>query len=151
VTITEKHGIVQFTKNDFTITEQSGIYAILFVERIEGTDGYILVQYATSDVIPPNVGTIKDEDYAETKNACRWEDGENDDCKIEVMIDNLVEEDETFTVYLHTPMYGAQIGSPDTATVTIKDDDKSFNCKKVTEIPKKECEALIALYDSTDG
>jgi Leucine-rich repeat (LRR) protein len=145
---TEKHGIVQFTKTDFTITEQSGIYAILFIERIEGTDGHILVQYATSDG-----SAIKNEDYAETKNACRWEDGENDDCKIEVMIhnDDLAEEDETFTVYLHTPMYGAQIGSPDTATVTIRDDDKTFNCKKVSEIPKKECQALVALYDSTDG
>jgi Leucine-rich repeat (LRR) protein len=143
-----RHGIVQFTKTDFTITEKPDTYAILFVERIEGTDGRILVQYATSD------GTaIKDEDYAETKNACSWEDGENDDCKIKVMLhnDDLAEEDETFTVYLHTPMYGAEIGSPDTATVTIKDDDKSFNCKKVIGIPKKECQALIALYDSTDG
>jgi len=30
-------------------------------------------------------------------------------------------------------------------------DAVSFNCKKVTEISKKECKALIALYNSTDG
>jgi hypothetical protein len=30
-------------------------------------------------------------------------------------------------------------------------DSTTFNCKSVTEIPKKECKALIALYDSTDG
>jgi hypothetical protein len=27
----------------------------------------------------------------------------------------------------------------------------AFSCKQVTEIPKKECQALIALYNSTDG
>ncbi|TGO03388.1 hypothetical protein PN36_06870 [Candidatus Thiomargarita nelsonii] len=29
--------------------------------------------------------------------------------------------------------------------------DSTFNCKQVTEIQKNECQALIALYESTDG
>ncbi|MEN8221261.1 MAG: hypothetical protein ABFS56_33910, partial [Pseudomonadota bacterium] len=53
----------------------------------------------------------------------------------------------------HPTLWGdAQIGKPDTATMTIKDDDKKpYNCKKAIGIPKKECQALVALYDSTDG
>lgn len=28
---------------------------------------------------------------------------------------------------------------------------RSFNCSTVTDVPTDECEALVALYDSTDG
>ena len=27
----------------------------------------------------------------------------------------------------------------------------AFDCNNVTDVPKTECEALVALYDSTDG
>jgi hypothetical protein len=55
-------------------------------------------------------------------------------------------------VSLSNPTGGAELGSPEMAEVTIMDDDAiAFSCNQVTEIPKKECQALVALYDSTDG
>jgi Leucine-rich repeat (LRR) protein/ribosomal protein L35AE/L33A len=146
---TEKHGTLQFSKDQFTVKENvHTAEVIITVKRIEGSDGAVLVEYAASD------DTAKaGSDYTYTKGGLRWEDGDDDDKTFTVPIinDDEPENDETFIVSLANPIGGAQIGSPDTATVTIKDDDKPFNCKKVSGIPKKECEALIAFYDSTDG
>jgi hypothetical protein len=146
---TEKHGILQFSKTEFTVQENvHTAQAILIVKRINGSDGVVLVEYATSDD-SAKAGS----DYTETKGSVRWADGDDDDKTFTVHIinDEAPENDEAFIVRLTKSWGDAQIGSPDTATVTIKDDDKTFNCKKVSEIPKKECQALVALYDSTDG
>jgi ribosomal protein L35AE/L33A len=145
---TEKHGTLQFSKVQFTVKENVHTAAIITVKRIEGSDGAVLVEYAASDD-SAKAGS----DYTYTKGGLRWEDGDDDDKTFTVPIinDDEPENKETFIVSLANPIGGAQIGSPDTATVTIKDDDKSFNCKKVSGISKNECKALIALYDSTDG
>jgi hypothetical protein len=146
---TEKHGILQFSKTEFTVREDvHTAQAIITVKRIGGSDGVVLVEYATSD------DTAKaGSDYTKTLGGVRWEDGDDDDKTFTVHIinDDESENDETFIVSLANPRGGAQIGSPDTATVTIKDDDKTFNCKKASGISTKECQALVALYDSTDG
>jgi Leucine-rich repeat (LRR) protein/ribosomal protein L35AE/L33A len=146
---TEKHGTLQFSKDQFTVKENvHTAEVIITVKRIEGSDGAVLVEYAASDD-SAKAGS----DYTYTKGGLRWEDGDDDDKTFIVPIinDDEPENDETFIVSLANPIGGAQIGSPDTAIVTIKDDDKPFNCKKVSDISKKECQALIALYDSTDG
>jgi Leucine-rich repeat (LRR) protein len=146
---TEKHGTLQFSKDQFTVKENvHTAEAIITVKRIEGSDGAVLVEYTASDD-SAKAGS----DYTYTKGGLRWEDGDDDDKTFTVPIinDDEPENKETFIVSLANPIGGAQIGSPDTATVTIKDDDKSFNCKKVSGISKNECKALIALYDSTDG
>jgi Leucine-rich repeat (LRR) protein len=146
---TEKHGILQFTKAEFSVREDvHTAQAILIVERIGGSDGVVLVEFATSDD-SAKAGS----DYTYTKGGVRWEDGDDDDKTFTVHIinDDEPENNETFIVSLANPIGGAEIGSPDTATVTIKDDDKTFNCKKASGISTKECQALVALYDSTDG
>jgi hypothetical protein len=146
---TEKHGILQFSKVQFTVREDvHTAQAILIVKRVDGSDGIVLVEFATSD------DTAKaGSDYAYTKGGLRWEDGDDDDKTFTVHIinDDEPENNETFIVSLANPRGGAEIGEPDTATVTIIDDDKTFNCKKASGISTKECQALVALYDSTDG
>jgi parallel beta-helix repeat protein len=143
---TNKHGIVQFTKPEYTIQEDI-INAIIIAKRIGGSEGYILVEFTTND------GTAKaGNDYAKTFGGIYWEDGDNEDKKlpsVAIYDDDEVEKDETFTVTLHSPRGGAEIGEPSEQTVTIIDND--FNCKKAKGIPKKECKALVALYDSTYG
>lgn len=60
--------------------------------------------------------------------------------------------DKKIVVRSDSPPSDAQLESPDTASVTITDNVPTlFSCNNVTEIPKKECKALVALYDSTDG
>jgi hypothetical protein len=146
VTITDNensHGILQFSKAEYKIEEKLGD-AIITIKRIGGNEGRVLVQYVTSD------GTATaGSDYTYTTNSQSWEDGDGDDKTFTVLIrdDEELEDKETFTIELFNPRGGAQIGTPDTAIVTIRDDD----CKKVTGISRKECEALVALYDSTDG
>jgi len=82
-----------------------------------------------------------------------WTDGDDADKPITVDIieDSEVEGDETLIVSLGNPTGGAQLGEPDTAVVTIRDNDSAFSCNKVTGISKNECKALVALYDSSDG
>jgi hypothetical protein len=146
---TEKHGILQFSKAEFTVREDvHTAQAIITVKRIGGSEGVILVEYATSDD-SAKAGS----DYTYTRGGVRWEDGDDDDKTFTVHIinDDEPENSENFIVSLANPIGGAEIGSPDTATVTIKDDDKTFNCKKASGISTKECQALVALYDSTDG
>jgi hypothetical protein len=145
---TEEYGIIQFSKAEFTTREEPAGKAIIIVKRIDGSDGDILVEYATSDD-----SAEADSDYSKTKGGIRWEDGDDEDkiFTVNIIDDDEPENKETFIVSLANPRGGAEIGSPDTAIVTITDDDKPFNCNKATGIPKKECKALVALYDSTDG
>ncbi|TGN99827.1 hypothetical protein PN36_33205, partial [Candidatus Thiomargarita nelsonii] len=70
---------------------------------------------------------------------------------VNITDDSQQENDENFIVSLGNLTGGAQFGEPDTAVVTITDNDSAFSCNKVTGISKKECQALVALYDSTDG
>ena len=41
--------------------------------------------------------------------------------------------------------------SPVRAGESHTDKTPQFDCSTVTEIPQQECEALVALYDSTNG
>jgi uncharacterized repeat protein (TIGR01451 family) len=59
-----------------------------------------------------------------------------------------------FVVETFTPKHGDQqndLTSELSVEVNATTDDDSFSCTTQTEIPKTECDALVALYDSTDG
>ncbi|TGN99841.1 hypothetical protein PN36_33065 [Candidatus Thiomargarita nelsonii] len=104
------------------------------------------VDYATSD----DTATAPD-DYTQTSDTLNWTDDDDDKTfPVGIIDDSVLETDETFIVSLGN-VDGAILGSPDTAKVTIIDNDSAFSCKKVTGISKNECKALVALYDSTDG
>jgi parallel beta-helix repeat protein len=141
----EQPGTLRFSKANYKVNEGGTIK--LTVERIDGSDGIVSVEYATSD----DTATAPD-DYTQAAGPLNWTDGDDAEKTFTVNIidDSELEDNETFIVSLGNPTGGAELGEPDTAEVTIIDDD-STNCNKVTEIPKKECKALVALYDSTDG
>jgi hypothetical protein len=137
---------LQFSKAKYKVGEGDGTTTITVTRT--GSNGAISVDYTTSD----DSATAPD-DYTQTSGTLNWNDGDDADktFTIDIIDDSAQESNERFIVSLGNPTGGAQLGSPDTAEVTIIDNDSAFSCKKVSEIPKNECNALVALYDSTKG
>jgi len=75
--------------------------------------------------IDVNVGTASPNDLGGFSGTLTWLPGDNATKYIDIPItnDSRDETDETFTIYLNRPQYGAQIGSARSATFTITDDD----------------------------
>jgi len=138
---------LQFSSATYSVAED-GRQITITVTRTGSSDGAVSIDYATSD----DTATAPD-DYTQTSDTLNWDDGDDADKPITVDIidDSEVEGDETFIVSLGNPTGSAQLGEPDTAEVTITDNDSAFSCNKVTGISKNECKALVALYDTTYG
>ncbi|MEN8219915.1 MAG: S8 family serine peptidase [Pseudomonadota bacterium] len=138
---------LQFSSATYNIAE-NGEQITISVIRTDSSDGAVSVEYATSDDTATSPG-----DYTETSGTLNWGDGDDAEktLSVDIVKDGAPESDETFIVSLGNPTGGAQLGEPDTATVTIIDKGLAFNCKKVDGISTKECQALVALYDSTNG
>lgn len=138
-----------FSSDSYSVTEDEG-QATITVQRTGAGVGAVSVDYATSDET-----AIVDEDYVDSSGTLHWNDDDTADktFQVDIIDDGDQESDETLIVSLGNPTGGAELGSPNTVVVTImdNDDDSTFDCAIVTEIPSKECEALVALYSSTDG
>jgi hypothetical protein len=153
VTITDNEeptesGTLQFSSATYEVGEGDGTVEFI-VSRVDGSDGAISVKCKFSD------GTaIEGEDYNAATQTLNWGDGETDEkaCTASIIDDTDVEDNKTFNLKLKNATGNATIGDPGTAVVTITDnDDESDICDNVTQIPTEECQALIVLYESTDG
>jgi Calx-beta domain/Protein of unknown function (DUF1565) len=115
-------GAVQFAVAAATVSEGAGSIT-LDVTRTGGSAGAIAANYATAD----GTATAPD-DYTATSGTLNWADGDATTKQIVVPIvdDSTPEGDETFTVTLTDPPGPADIGSPATTTVTIKDNDTAI-------------------------
>jgi hypothetical protein len=81
-----------------------------------------------SVTVTPVAGTaLAAEDFAATPKVVQWGDGDFSTKTVAIMLvdDRRREDVETFTVVLDNPTNGALLWGPTTATVTIKDDDRS--------------------------
>ncbi|MEN8217501.1 MAG: S8 family serine peptidase, partial [Pseudomonadota bacterium] len=138
---------LQLSSATYSVAENKG-QALISVTRTGSSDGAVTVKYASSD----DTATAPD-DYSETIGTLNWDDGDDAEKTFTIKItdDSAAEDNETLIVSLGSPTGGAKLGTPDTAMVTITDNDSAFSCKKVTDISKKECQTLVALYDSTKG
>ncbi|MEN8221098.1 MAG: Calx-beta domain-containing protein, partial [Pseudomonadota bacterium] len=112
-------GTLQFTKATYSVGESDGNVTIT-VKRVDGNSGEVTVKCNTSDDT-----AMAEKDYTETTNTLKWKDGNNagKDCEIEIIDDDKHEEKETFIISLGEPKNGADLGTPDTAVVTINDND----------------------------
>jgi hypothetical protein len=138
-------GILRFSSAAYDVDENGGSVKIT-VNRAYGSDGAASVDVVTSDGSADN-----GEDYEKITENLKWAHGDGNDKTFAVPIfdDFEAEGNETFNLELKNAQ-GAKLGSPKEAEVTIADDDKEI-CNNVVEIPTIECEALLALYKSTDG
>jgi parallel beta-helix repeat protein len=112
-------GTLQFSTADYNVNEGDGSVTIT-VTRTGGSDGAVSVEYATTD----DTATAPD-DYTQTTGTLNWNDGDDADktFTIDIIDDSTQENDETFIVSLGNPTGGAVLASPDTATITSRDNE----------------------------
>jgi Leucine-rich repeat (LRR) protein len=134
---------LQFSSTTYSVAENDG-FVTINVSRAGDNNGAVSANYATTD------GTATaGNDYTQTTGTLSWAYGDSTDKTITIATidDNQFEEFETFTITLTDPVSGENL---DNATIIISDSDP-IDCAVVTEIPSTECDALVALYESTNG
>ncbi|MEN8216864.1 MAG: Calx-beta domain-containing protein [Pseudomonadota bacterium] len=113
---------IQLSSATYSVLENGG-QATITVIRIGDGDGAVSVEYATSD----DSATAPD-DYTQTTDTLNWADGDTTDkaFSISIVDDSQQEDNETFIVSLDNPTGGIELGEPDTAMVTIMDNDSTL-------------------------
>ena len=125
INITDNEAVLRLDATTYAVSEDGGSVTVLVV-RDGSTEGGVSVTLSTADDT-----AMAGEDYTATSMVVSFADGEGGSMPVQVPIidDNEAEDDETFTVALSAPGQTgpgtATIGSPDTGTVTITNDDAS--------------------------
>src|SRR5262249_8141971 len=111
-------GTLQFSPSNYSVNENQGT-ATVTMTRTCGNDGAVAVHYATSD------GTATAaSDYTATSGTLTFAPRETSTTlTVPIINDTLVEGNETINLAVSNPTGGATLGSQNTATVTIQDDD----------------------------
>gem|GEM_PF-638120 len=114
-------GTLQFSSATYSDSETNTTHnKTITVTRAGGTDGAVSVDYATSD------GTATaGSDYTAASGTLNWAAGDSASKTFNVSItgDTTFEPDETVNLTLSNPTGGASLGSPNTAVLTITNDD----------------------------
>jgi hypothetical protein len=134
---------LQFSQADYSVSEDDGNIT-LTVTRKGSSDGKVSVKYATS-----NDTAKAGSDYNQSSGKLSWNDGDSGDKTFTVSIldDTKAEGNETFIVSLGKTTGDVVLGSPDTAVVTIIDDEeggKSIQgCVELDGSPVTKAQVLI--------
>ncbi|MCB1008094.1 MAG: hypothetical protein KDB94_04270 [Acidobacteria bacterium] len=112
-------GTVQFKGASFPIEESAG-EVVVIVRRHGGSSGEVSVDFETFDG-----SALAGEDYTATAGTLVWGDGDGADktVPIEILVDDVGEPLETFSVMLSNPVGGVAIGAVATTVVRIKPHD----------------------------
>ncbi|HEX5702908.1 MAG TPA: Calx-beta domain-containing protein [Pyrinomonadaceae bacterium] len=117
-------GQLQFAQTAISDPEtNTGSHTVTFtVQRVGGSNRPASVNYTIND----GSATVADNDYSVSSptGTLQWPNGDSTDRTITITVngDTKYEGDETLTIVLSSPV-GATIAGPDTATLTITDDD----------------------------
>ena len=120
LTIVETDGkpSIQFNTSAYRINENSGVvYANITLSGSASSN--VTINYATAS------GTATSgSDFTATSGVLTFKPGDHSKLiPVSIISDSIYEPDQSFTITLSNPSSNAIIGSPGTATVTIKDDD----------------------------
>jgi surface-anchored protein len=126
----ERPGCLEFSTSNYTVNEAAGT-ATITVSRGFGSDGPVTVDYATSD------GTAQaGVDYTATSGTLSFADGETSKTiTIPILVDGFVENNETINLTLSNPTGGAELGMPNTAVLTINEDNDVATVQNVQANP----------------
>jgi len=121
--IATEQGMLQFSASNYSVLEGNGgtKNVTVAVTRTGGTTGAVSVGYATTD----GTATLADNDYEAAAETLIWADGVggNKTFTVTVKGDTNDENSESFNLTLSNATGGATLGSQNTATVTITNDD----------------------------
>lgn len=126
-------GLLRFSAASYTVNENGS--ATITVTRTGGSDGNVSVNYATSN------GTATDgADYTGVSGNLGFGDGEvTRTFTVPIIDDSFVEGNETVNLTLSSPTGGALLGSPNTAVLTIADnDDPSAPSLSISDVIVRE-------------
>jgi uncharacterized delta-60 repeat protein len=120
------NGLLVFNTNSYSVSESGGSLTVV-VLRTNGSTGVVSVQYATANGTAlgwNGVGSSAGFDYVSTNNTLTFADGEVvKTFNVNILGDTEVEGNETFSIALSPPTGGATLGTPNSALITIVDDD----------------------------
>jgi len=118
-------GVLQFSVDNVSVNEDGGS-ATITVTRTNGSNGAISVDYAST-----NNSATAGNDYIAATGTLNWNDGDASAKTFTVTIidDDTVEGNETLDLSLGNVTGGAVLGVPDTAALTIMDNDSGESIK----------------------
>lgn len=103
-----QRGTIQWAINTIQVTEAAST-VVVTLERVGGNDGLVTVDYNTADLTATG-----GEDYAAVgPRTLAWADGDSSDKEISIQIlnDELIEPNETFSIVLSSVRGGATLGT----------------------------------------
>jgi hypothetical protein len=120
-----QHGQLQFTVANTRLAETQG-QVYLLVNRVDGSDGKVSISYTSADDRAKS-----GQDYTATSGTLTWADQDSLSKRLALQLlnDNEIEDPENFTVLLHTPTDGAELGTNHQLSLTIIDDDSSVSTR----------------------
>ena len=111
-------GSLQLSASAFSVDE-NGLSLTVTVNRTGGSTGAVSIDYSTSDG-----AAIAGQDYQAASGTLNFADGESSlTFDINIINDSQYEGDEDFSVDLSNPQGGATLSAPQSAAVTILEDD----------------------------
>lgn len=115
-----QYGDLSFKQESYSVNENIPAgYAEITVERKNGSDGDVTVDYSTSD-LTAEAG----KDYTAASGTFTFKDGETSKSfMVPIINDSELESSETVALKLENPTGGAKLGTYSEATLTIVDDE----------------------------
>lgn len=137
-------GQLQFAASSYSVNESAGSVT-LTVERVNGTNGAVGVDFATADGTASSPG-----DFTATNGTLAWTAGDAAPKTFAVIIvnDALAEGSETLTVRLSNPTGDAALGGTTITTVTIVDDDAPPSSNLPNRRPQAQPQCLLVALNT---
>ncbi len=141
-------GTIQLSSTTYTIGEGTSM-ATITATRTGGSDGAVGVSYSTTSGGTATSGAMcgGSVDYVAVMGTLSWTDGDSASKTFDIPIcnDTTDEPDETVNLAITTPTGGATLGTPNTAVLTIEDNDPQ-PAVSITDVSQVEGNAGTSMF-----